>query len=192
MPLKTFTAGETLTAADVNTYLAKQAVIVCTSGTRPASPVEGMVIHETDTDKTLFYNGASWQGIKPGAASATIATSETTASTAYVDLATVGPAAPVVTGASALVIVTAKLGATATNPDTCYVGFAVSGATTVAPGDAQALTFGNSVIGVLFQGSALFVVTGLTPGSNTFTLKYRQNGASTGTYLNRTIAVIPL
>lgn len=60
MAFKTWTAGETLTASDVNTYLGKQAVIVCTSGTRPGSPVEGQTVYETDTDKLLTYDGATW------------------------------------------------------------------------------------------------------------------------------------
>lgn len=60
MAFKTFVAGATLTAAEVNDYLMKQAVIVATSGTRPASPVEGMTIYETDTDKLLTYDGATW------------------------------------------------------------------------------------------------------------------------------------
>ena len=33
---------------------------VCTSATRPASPFDGQVIYETDTDKTLVYNGTGW------------------------------------------------------------------------------------------------------------------------------------
>lgn len=33
---------------------------VCTSTTRPSAPYEGMMIYETDTDKTLVYNGSSW------------------------------------------------------------------------------------------------------------------------------------
>lgn len=33
---------------------------VCTSATRPASPFDGQVIYETDTDKTLVYNGSGW------------------------------------------------------------------------------------------------------------------------------------
>lgn len=33
---------------------------VCTSTTRPASPFEGQVIYETDTDNTLVYNGTAW------------------------------------------------------------------------------------------------------------------------------------
>ena len=60
MAFKTFVAGDVLTASEVNTYLAKQAVIVCTAATRPASPVEGMSIYETDTDLRLIYDGSSW------------------------------------------------------------------------------------------------------------------------------------
>lgn len=33
---------------------------VCTSSTRPASPYEGQLIYETDTDKVLVYNGTVW------------------------------------------------------------------------------------------------------------------------------------
>jgi hypothetical protein len=63
MAFKTFTAGEILTASDVNTYLMKQSVITCTSGTRPSSPTEGMIIYETDTDMVRVYSGAAWQEV---------------------------------------------------------------------------------------------------------------------------------
>jgi hypothetical protein len=33
---------------------------VCTSSTRPASPFEGQMIYETDTDKVLVWNGTDW------------------------------------------------------------------------------------------------------------------------------------
>ena len=33
---------------------------VCTSSNRPASPFEGQMIYETDTDKVLVYNGTAW------------------------------------------------------------------------------------------------------------------------------------
>jgi uncharacterized protein with putative carbohydrate binding module len=36
--------------------------MVVTSTTRPATPYEGQIIYETDTDKMLFYNGGSWVG----------------------------------------------------------------------------------------------------------------------------------
>jgi hypothetical protein len=60
MGFKTFVPGTTLTAGDVNEYLMKQSVIVCTSSTRPSSPVEGMTIYQTDTDNQWFYDGATW------------------------------------------------------------------------------------------------------------------------------------
>lgn len=61
MGYHTFVAGEVLTAANVNTYLMNQAVIVCTSGTRPASPTAGMLIWETDTNTNRMWDGAAWQ-----------------------------------------------------------------------------------------------------------------------------------
>ena len=33
---------------------------VCTSSTRPAVPFEGQMIYETDTDKTLVWDGSTW------------------------------------------------------------------------------------------------------------------------------------
>lgn len=47
----------------VSNYLPSSRLIqpgVCTSSTRPASPYEGMVIYETDTDRTMIWNGSSW------------------------------------------------------------------------------------------------------------------------------------
>lgn len=41
---------------------------VCTSSTRPASPYEGQVIYETDTDKTLVWNGSAWVFLSTSAA----------------------------------------------------------------------------------------------------------------------------
>jgi hypothetical protein len=58
--IKTFTSGAVLTAADVNNYLMKQAVVTCTSGTRPASPTTGQPIFETDTNLIRVWNGSVW------------------------------------------------------------------------------------------------------------------------------------
>jgi hypothetical protein len=59
LPIKTFVAG-TLSSSDVNTYLMNQAVITCTSATRPGSPPTGMVIYETDTNLFNYWNGTVW------------------------------------------------------------------------------------------------------------------------------------
>lgn len=62
MGFKTFLAGNPLAAADLNNFLMAQAVIGCTSGTHPASPQQGMVIYETDTDLFKYWNGSAWEG----------------------------------------------------------------------------------------------------------------------------------
>ncbi len=36
---------------------------ICTSSTRPASPLVGRMIYETDTKNYLIYDGAVWVGI---------------------------------------------------------------------------------------------------------------------------------
>jgi len=38
----------------------KYGIQICTSITRPGSPVEGMHIYETDTDKLYYWTGAAW------------------------------------------------------------------------------------------------------------------------------------
>ena len=65
MAFKVFTAGATLPASDLNTYLMNQAVIVCTSGTHPGSPTTGMLIYETDTDLFKYYNGTAFKPPMP-------------------------------------------------------------------------------------------------------------------------------
>jgi hypothetical protein len=41
---------------------------VCTSSTRPGSPVDGQHIYETDTDKTLSWDGTAWNPVSGAAA----------------------------------------------------------------------------------------------------------------------------
>lgn len=60
MPIKTFAPG-VLTSSDVNTYLMRQAVITCTSTTRPSAPVDGMTIFETNTEFFRVWDGSAWQ-----------------------------------------------------------------------------------------------------------------------------------
>ena len=57
---KQFVSGNVLTAAEVNSYLMKQAVIVCdSSGDYPTSPVEGMTVWNKATDSLLIYTTAT-------------------------------------------------------------------------------------------------------------------------------------
>lgn len=125
-----------------------------------------------------------------GMVAAFVGTGETTASTAYGDLATVGPTLTMTTGIQALVMCNAD----AWNSTAAYshASFDVSGATTVATSDVRALTVrvqtGDANPG--FRGAVINQVS-LTPGSNTITMRYRVT-AGTGRWGNRSMVVIPL
>jgi hypothetical protein len=64
---KTFTAGETLTASDVNTFLMEQSVMVFGGTAARASaiptPSEGMTSYRTDTQQIESYDGSAWRGM---------------------------------------------------------------------------------------------------------------------------------
>src|SRR5688572_8739545 len=56
--------------------------MICTSSTRPASPSEGQMIFETDTDRLLFYDSSTWQHYTaPGAVVQTVYTRSDTRTT---------------------------------------------------------------------------------------------------------------
>lgn len=61
---RTFSAGDILTAAQVQGYLQDQAVMVFSGtaarSTAIASPSEGMFSYLTDVDKLYLYDGSSW------------------------------------------------------------------------------------------------------------------------------------
>lgn len=88
MPFRIFAAGEVLTAANVNDYLAEQAISTFAStgarGSAIASPSEGQFAYLQDTDQLSYYDGSAWVNA-PGARPTLIAPQEkinTTASTA--------------------------------------------------------------------------------------------------------------
>jgi hypothetical protein len=66
MAFKTFVAGTALPAADVNTYLMKQSVMVFASAAARSaaltSPTEGMMTYLSDSNVLNIYDGASWVG----------------------------------------------------------------------------------------------------------------------------------
>lgn len=121
---------------------------------------------------------------------ATVATSQTTSSTSYVDLATVGPAVTVTTGTSAVVWAVARSQHSSGGGE-CSWSVAVSGATVRAANDDwRGLQSGVTAANPnRFGVTHLF--TGLTAGSNTFTVKYKTSGA-TATFQDRDIIVLPL
>jgi hypothetical protein len=121
---------------------------------------------------------------------ASVSTSESTATTSYVDLATPGPSVTVNTGTIAIVFFASGMGV-ATDNTTAYASVAVSGDTTVAASDNWAIQMDGITAGNNVRYGMTRTFTGLTTGSNTFTMKYKA-GASTSTFRFREIGVLPL
>jgi hypothetical protein len=62
---KNYSAGNVLSASDVNTYIVQQTVMVFASSTARTTALsgvlaEGMCSYLTDTNKFEIYNGTAW------------------------------------------------------------------------------------------------------------------------------------
>lgn len=122
---------------------------------------------------------------------ATIATSQTTASTTYTDLATVGPAVTLTTGTKVVVCLTCDIGPVGAGTMGA-AAFAISGATTLAATDDFSCgRFSYSASGGRGVVSFVGVVT-VTAGSNTFTMKYKRGTGNPSDFAFRNITVIAL
>lgn len=125
------------------------------------------------------------------AGSAVVNTSQGTTSTTYVDLGTVGPAVTASTGTTAIVLFAAEMQHN-TSSDACKASVAVSGATTVAASDDWCVRHEDTSTGSEFNRVMGFHrFTGLTAGSNTFTMKYASTAATTANFNFRELTVIP-
>jgi hypothetical protein len=131
----------------------------------------------------VVVNGAGVAG------ALSVATSETTASTSFVDLATSGPAATVTIGASGLAIVIVSAYIFNSGGGETHMGYALSGANTVAAASETDSIVNTGTAANTY--SFVKLLTGLTAGSTVFTAKYKVT-SGTGTFRNRRISVIPL
>lgn len=186
---KTFAAGSVFTASDANTYLMQQAVMVfANEAARDAaitSPSEGMIAYLTaptvpaatgaitavPTGAKTIYNGTNWVCVTEVAAASN--TAGTIAAGAYANTLTGDTtvvSVTLVTGTTALLMYGGNM-FTSGGSGKAHVTVAVSGATTLAASDTySAMVEGN---GLQTSGNTTFVLTGLTAGTNTFTLNYK-------------------
>jgi hypothetical protein len=115
---------------------------------------------------------------------------QTTMSTTFADLATVGPTVTVDTGPYALVLTHAQV--ENSGAGSAYAGVEVTGATSIAPALNRSINIFNSANTRIGAGTSVLYAGGLvlTPGSNTFTMKYLVS-SGTGTFGDRRIIVMP-
>jgi hypothetical protein len=127
-------------------------------------------------------------------AQAYVATNEgLTNTTTYTDLPTTSDQVTVTIGQSgvAIVFISAQISVSSTS-GMGDMAFAMSGANTLAAGDQYAIGYQAwTASATAFLGSP-FLLPGLTPGSTTFKLKYRNYASGyTSNFSSRRIAVIP-
>jgi hypothetical protein len=195
---KTFTTGEVLSAGDTNGYLMQGINVFANATARDAaitSPQEGQACYLKDTDAVMTYSGSAWVAVG-GATSFTsntnyVGTAETTSSTTFTGLTT-AQSFSLVTGTKALVIIGCMSENNSAAACTIYAGFAISGATTRAATEDTALSIRSNqstVFGV--AASQVIFATGLTAGTNTFTMQFKMGaGGNPGRWFNRSITVI--
>lgn len=164
-----------------------------TTGAIPTPYYSGQVVFITTGNVFYRYNGASWviYSMFSHSGDASVTTAETYALTGYGNMATVGPAVTLTSvGAVALVIFGCTANRTSGTGDLDVgVSVEVSGVTTTAASDAWAGF--DRVVDTFGFGKKLmsFVRLTITPGSNTYTLKYKCSGAVSATIKDRRIWV---
>lgn len=119
--------------------------------------------------------GVRWGGVLH----AVVPNNDTITSATYADLANVGPTVSIVTGTRALVTLSAEFAGVSGGNQT-YVGFEVSGATTIAASDTTALINQENSGSPRNAYGRTTLVTGLTPGTNVFKMVYRITAGSAG------------
>lgn len=172
---------------------------VCTSSTRPASPYDGQVIYETDTDKIAVYDSTAWvyktptvfpkAGMVLNVASATKTDSQTFNTSTYSDVTglsvSITPSAT-----SSKVLVTAHVACNAQNGTTQGFMRLVRGSTAIGVGDAAGsrvqatspLPFVNAYSAV--SSSFTFLDSPSTTSSTTYKIQVRDE-IGNAVYINR-------
>jgi hypothetical protein len=140
--------------------------------------------------------GLKWQtsaSSSPASAQTTVSTYESTSSTSYTGFTT-ATAVTLTTGTKALVFIGCEQMNNNAAEEATYLSFAVSGATTSAATDLRAMTLVTSTTGnrPKIGGSRAFLMTGLTAGSNTFTMQVKVSTSSSGGAQNRSVTVIDM
>lgn len=114
---------------------------------------------------------------------------ETTVSTTYTNLTTIGPAVTATHGGTIIIFFSATLSNNTVNGQS-LVGYDSTGTYVSSASDASSIRFTSPTANAVMAASQVFVVPGTPAGTTTFTLKYRVT-AGTGTFNDRRVQVLP-
>jgi hypothetical protein len=157
--------------------------------TAPTVPAATGAVTAVPTGVTTIYNGSAW--VCTTQVNAFTETSGTTTSSSMTPTLSGGgtnPSVTLATGTTALVL-TSITGSVNPTPTTISTGVAVSGATTLAVGSNSVARYVGTGNGFQHTMTIAKVITGLTAGTNTFTLQYQSGAGNTATFLDRSITV---
>lgn len=166
----TFVANAVLTAAQLNAQVRDNL-----SETAPAKA--------TAANRIMVTTGANAIEERE-IVDAIVEAEQTTTSSTYADMATVGPTVTLTTGTKALVLINAQL-KHATVGGIAWASFAVSGATTDAAIDGRAILYETATAGGGGVRCGAASLIALTAGTNTFTMKYKESGSGTEASIGR-------
>ena len=185
MAIQTFTSGQVLTAAQLNT-LQQQAVMTFTNeAARDAaltSPTEGMTAYLTaptvpaatgtvtnvPTGALTIYNGTVWVCVTQIGTSSSGTSGNFTTSYADITISAAVSSVTLVTGTTALVSFAGRIAGNGN-----FMVLSVKTGTVAASDNWGAFNTAGAYITV----GRSFVITGLTAGTNTFTLQAKSNVA---------------
>lgn len=143
------------------------------------------------SDEGQYFVGNGVHGITPRTPQAArLATSQSTSSVPYADMATVGPSVTVTHGVFAIVFHSCSMFSNTDNQDS-FQSWAMSGSNVRAAGDQTCVRQDGVLANNTWRLGSVDILSTLTPGTTTFTCKYRVNGG-TSTFGDRFIGVIPL
>lgn len=183
-------------ATQKSTLTTKGDIYVATGASTPSRLAVGSnnQILTADSSTATGLKWAASSGLTFASGYNYVTTAEDTTSTSFTNLTTT-QAVTVTTGTKALVILKAVISNQATYGNTGgTLGVAVSGATTLSASDEYSVgmnVYGPATNFQINSRGTLFL-TGLTAGSNTFTMKFKDTNGFTSRFFNRSITVIDM
>lgn len=172
----TFVANNVLTASQLNTFLSGNLL-----ETAPA---------KATTAGSWFVGAGENKIVERIPAFAKVAASESTSSTSFIDLETVGPSVTTYTGSRVIIFISGSM-TNSFDAATSIIGYEITGSETQAATDTSSLTIDGVETDKKSQRCQIILEENIKPGLNTFKLKYKV-GSNTGNFSDRFIGVWPL